>query len=181
MKLIGFTGEAGAGKDTAAAGLIADKEYIKIPFADPIKQGINAMTGWDMSQWSDREWKEAIDPELGISPRHMAQTLGTQWGRNLINEDLWVKLTLRKAEGKNVVITDVRFDNEAIAIKEAGGYIIKVHRPNNPFCIGTEHESEKGVSPEYVDAYVYNIGSASNLISRVDDIESTLYSEKIES
>lgn len=172
MKLIGFTGKAGAGKDTAAAGLI-ENGYQKVSFATPIKEALNAMVGWDMSNWSDRAWKEEVDPYLGVSPRHLATTLGTEWGRDTIDQNFWVKLALKRAGDKPTVFTDVRFDNEAKTIKEAGGMIIHVIRTNNPFPV-VLHSSENGVSQEYVDFTVFNDESVGKLIMDIDMIVSGL-------
>ena len=176
MRLIGLTGDAGAGKDTAAFGLIR-QGYRKIAFADAIKEAVNMMTGWNMSQWSDREWKETPDERLGVSPRHMAQTLGTEWGRNMIHPDIWVNASMVKVEGRDAVFTDVRFDNEARIIRDAGGFIIKIFRPDNPFAIGKDHASEAGVDPRYIDYEIINGSGTSidDLILKVDTAVNDLY------
>ena len=168
-KLVGFTGAAGAGKDTAASSLIA-AGWQKVSFAAPIKEALNAMMGWNMSDWSDREWKENENTLVGRSPRYMAQTLGTEWGRDLVHTDLWVLLGLERSRGNLTVITDVRFDNEASAIHDSGGCLIEIVRPDNPFAIEGGHASESGVDRQYITHTIVNDGDVGKMISAVDKI-----------
>ena len=169
FKLVGFTGVAGAGKDTAAAGLI-DAGFQKVSFADPIKEALNAMMGWKMSDWSDRVWKENENITVGRSPRYMAQTLGTEWGRDLIHSDLWVNIGIERSLGRPTVITDVRFENEARAIIENDGDLINIVRPDNPYAIDAGHASEAGVPDEYITHTIVNDGDIGKMISAVDSI-----------
>ena len=69
------------------------------------------------------------------------QTLGTEWGRNMIGPDVWVRLTMHRvddllASGVNVIIDDVRFDNEAEAIRERDGQIVTLSRGPTPATAG---------------------------------------------
>lgn len=169
FKIVGFTGDAGAGKDTAASGLI-DAGWQKVSFADPIKEALNAMMGWNMSDWSDREWKESEDVLLGRSPRYMAQTLGTEWGRDTIHPNIWIALGLQRSHGHPTVIPDVRFDNEAEAVFDYGGKLIEIVRPDNPFAIEGGHASEAGVDPKYITHTIVNDGDVGKMISTVDRI-----------
>lgn len=172
MKLIGITGKAGAGKDTAAAALV-EHGYQSVSFADPIKEAINSMMGWNMSQWSNREWKETPQPPLGVSPRFLATTLGTEWGRKIVMDDMWVRLAVSRAGEHATVIPDVRFDNEAKMIKDAGGIVIEIVRPNNPYP-AVNHESENGVSAEFIDYTIVNDGNIADLFLRVDKLIQTV-------
>lgn len=73
------------------------------------------------------------------TPRKMLQTLGTEWGRNMIHPDIWVNSMMSLYEQSRVngsngnypdwLMPDVRFPNEAKAIKDRGGILIKVVRP----------------------------------------------------
>jgi hypothetical protein len=54
----------------------------------------------------------------GITPRRLMTSLGTDWGRNMIGDDLWLRmadywLQLQRRFSARVVILDVRFENEA--------------------------------------------------------------------
>jgi len=164
-KLIGITGKAGAGKDTLADYLVDAYEAQKYNFALPLKQALNAMFGWTMPQWDDREWKERVIPWLGKSPRQLAQTIGTEWGRELVHPELWVLLAEQRyiahldshSNAPPFVIPDVRFDNEAIMIRQNGGIVVEVVRPDVKAVAA--HKSENGVQAALIDIRVVNSGS----------------------
>lgn len=122
--IVGICGAAGSGKDTAGAALIKELGYAKSSFANKLKKMLCLLFGWTMDQWEDAEWKEAPQAEaFGLSPRELAQTLGTEWGRKMVHEDIWVRAALRST-AERTVFTDVRFPNEAHAIRDAGGVLI---------------------------------------------------------
>lgn len=171
-KLIGITGKAGAGKDTLANYVVDRTAGRKYSFALPLKQALNAMFGWTMSNWDDREWKERVIPWLGKSPRQLAQTIGTEWGRELVHPELWVLLAEQRfiehldeysahSWSPPFVIPDVRFDNEAKMIKAHGGVVIEVRRPNVQAIAA--HKSEAGVSQELLDIIMINGGTIDEL------------------
>lgn len=168
MKVIGIAGKKRSGKDTAAGILVRESDYRRLSFASILKSmtslcltrlGIDPTTAQAMI---DGDLKEMPVPQLcGKSTRHAMQTLGTEWGRNCIDENFWVQATLRQAMalGK-AVISDVRFANEAQAIREAGGKVIRVVRDiadNN----GDNHPSE--VMDFDVDHTIFNNGTIDQL------------------
>lgn len=168
-RLIALTGPAGCGKDTLADAIT--HWGVKYSFALPLKQALNAMFGWTMEQWDDRVWKEAVIPWLGKSPRQLAQTLGTEWGRELINPELWVLLfkqryAAHRAQFGNrpFVVSDCRFDNEAIAVAQLGGVVVRVERDG--VSAVSAHKSEGGVNYNLVDAIVVNVGERQDYITR---------------
>ena len=127
-RLIGLCGDAGAGKSTAAAILEA-QGYERLRFAGPIKAMIAAlltsagMTEAEAHRRTDGDLKEVgLNQLCGLSARCAMQTIGTEWGRQLVHENLWLGVTMGRAEallaeGKRVVIDDVRFRNEAGAVQ----------------------------------------------------------------
>ena len=135
--LIGLTGLAGSGKDTVRQILEERYGFDGIAFADPIRDMLSALfdtVGVDGHWMTDRERKEKVIPELGASYRTLAQQLGTEWGR-AIDPDLWLKIAgakvamCQKYESIGVVISDVRFPNEAAWVRAQGGVIWKIIRP----------------------------------------------------
>mgnify|MGYP003475731213 FL=1 len=111
--IIGITGVAGSGKDTAADYLVSKYGFTKVSFAAILK---NMLSVAGLPEPSNRDDKEKIVEGFNFTWREAAQTLGTEWGRSL-DENIWVKLTMASLEeGKNYVFSDVRFDNEAKAI-----------------------------------------------------------------
>ena len=137
--IIGITGMAGSGKDTVRAILEAEHAAHGMAFADPMRTMISALfaaNGIDTRYMLDREFKEQPIPGLGVSYRQMAQTLGTQWGRDCLDQGIWLRIAeakirdlgwQRSAPGA-YVISDVRFYNEAEWIRAQGGVIWRVRR-----------------------------------------------------
>lgn len=157
MFIVGFTGLAGTGKDTAGKALVKELGFKRFAFADPLKNALNAMLDLKPGKWENREWKESVIEQLGYSPRHLAQTLGTEWGREVLDPRFWVKVARFRADNsgaRRVVFTDVRFDNEAEWIQQRGGLVVEITRP------GIEpvraHVSEQGIHPRLIDFTIPN-------------------------
>ena len=111
--LIGLTGEARSGKDTFAFMLCDFIVFETYAFALPIKNACCEIFGWT-DDHVNGHLKEEVDPYFGVSPRKAMQTLGTEWGRNSINSDLWLLAAEKKnEETSDLIVTDVRFNNEA--------------------------------------------------------------------
>jgi len=168
--IIGICGPAGAGKSTVADMMCSDGLGASIPLAEPLYRGISAMFGIPEGNLADRGTKEQAIDWIGQSPRRLLQTLGTEWGREVVGQDIWVKICLRRAAAtlgagyRRVVVPDVRFDNEAAAIREAGGIVVSVARPDG--CVDGEamrHASEAGVSSSLIDKTIVNSGSMDEL------------------
>lgn len=74
--------------------------------------------------------------EAGATPRALMQMIGTEWGRQMIGEDLWTGLWQKRVDeygGDLVVVEDCRFVNELAAAKAAGeAVVMRVVRPDNP-------------------------------------------------
>jgi len=163
--LIGLTGESRCGKDTVATMLGLPGYH----FAKPMKDACRIIFGWnDEHLYGDL--KEVVDPNFGISPREALQTMGTDWGRNMINKDLWLKRAqIEINRNEHLVISDVRMDNEARLIKSNGGIIVKIIRDDKP--VVRDHESEDGVSEQFVDRVIHNDGTLNQLKSMVTSLK----------
>ena len=139
MRLIGIAGPARAGKDTLASYLLDNlsDDWSRSSFADPIKEMLRAI-GVDCSD----DKKAVVSDDYGVTPRHMMQTLGTEWGRHMIDGDIWVKAFARLNAFKCVIVPDVRFENEAELVREHGvlihlvgrGGIEGIHVSENPIA-----------------------------------------------
>lgn len=169
-QIIGITGKAGSGKDTVADYLVARHNFVKVSFAQPLKDGLCAMFGWSQEQLLDRVWKESALEGIGKSPRELMQTLGTEWGRDLVHKELWLMLARQRIEAseKSVVISDLRFDNEAELIRSLGGQVIHLTRPQTTEVAA--HSSERPVTAISVDKVVVNSGSTTELFRNVDGL-----------
>lgn len=152
IPVIGLAGPAGCGKSTVGTLLAQHHAFVAIAFADPIRDALRAIFGISTQQFSDPIEKERVIPEIGKSPRQLMRSLG-DWGRDQVSRDTWVQLTKTRAfrefqstfYADGVVITDVRYENEARMIRENGGRIWHIHRPEVQFL--RDHNSEIGIHP----------------------------------
>lgn len=142
--VIALTGQAGSGKDTAAAHLVKRYGFVQASFADPIRSMallIMEEAGIDHAWLTERHLKEQRMPGLGVSARALLQTLGTEVGRHL-QPDLWVRhMALRlglpgaglpQAQRcpvhDRIVVSDARFANEVHWVHLVGGWVMRLHR-----------------------------------------------------
>jgi hypothetical protein len=165
--IIGLTGYAQSGKDSIANILVENYGYQRVAFADPIRkllyemnptvkdggyrlQGVVDGYGWEVA-------KTAF-PEV----RTLLQTLGVG-ARKTFGDMFWVQQALRQVhfEG-NFVITDVRYPNEAKAIRKYdGSQIWRIKRTGiNPV---NTHASETAMDGEKVDQIFLNNGTLDDL------------------
>tara|TARA_R110001606_G_scaffold110003_2_gene235872 strand:- start:143 stop:670 length:528 start_codon:yes stop_codon:yes gene_type:complete len=164
-RLIGLYSHApGCGKSTVARML--DGEIVS--FAAPLKRFVTSIVfGLGHDGFSAvRDHKEDKIPEIGVSPRQMMQTLGTEWGRSCVHPNLWEMLAESQAKGLvnsgfSVVFDDVRFPNEAEMIRRLGGELWLVNRPGVVY--EGNHASEGALSDVLPDAVINNSGSRDEL------------------
>ena len=161
MRLIGIAGPARAGKDTLASYLLDNlsDDWSRSSFADPLKEMLRAI-GVDCSD----DAKAVVSDDYGVTPRHMMQTLGTEWGRHMIDGDIWVKAFARLNAGKCVIVPDVRFENEAELVREHGVLIHLVGRGG----IEGSHVSENAIAFKPGDIVIDNSRDLAWLHSQVD-------------
>jgi hypothetical protein len=158
--VIGLTGQKGAGKDEVAK-ILVDAGYVRVAFADPLK-AIATVIGWDGS-------KEELPPcsHCGmLQGRQLLQVLGTEGVRANIGRETWLDVARREIQRhKNVVVSDVRFFNEAGLIHMLGGEVWRVVRPGYS---GDSHASEAEQNLIVEDATITNDGSLADLLFTVE-------------
>ena len=172
--IIGLSGYAQSGKDTVAKILVESYGYSRIAFADIIRVAcyrLNPIVTYDgmrLSHLVDLEgWEIAKTyPEV----RRLLQVMGSEVGRDLIDPQIWIELTMFnvKTEDK-IVISDVRFRNEAEEIKWRHGQVWRISRieKNGPINI---HRSETDMDSWDFDQYISNNGTFEDLSVLVKEI-----------
>ena len=144
LRFIGFGHRRQMGKDTAAQ---AFKKLLEMhfptlnvecrAFADPMYEICHKLWGWDGFQTKEYydlhpQEKNLVLPHVGKTPRTLLIELGTPAVRQVIWEDTWIQYLMNlcpKEEQRLVLVSDMRMPREFEAIKEAGGFCIKVTRP----------------------------------------------------
>ncbi len=172
VRLIGLVGKAGSGKDTLADEIAADG-WEKVAFADSLKRMCIDYLGLSHDDAYTQEGKMRMNPHWGMTNRTILQKVGTDAMRNGFDKDVWVKILqirIRRMldEGRKVVITDCRFDNEAQMVEDMGGLVVEVVRDSqskNLSSVEQQHASEEPVSRRYVAFTVDNNGEVSRLRS----------------
>lgn len=178
--IIGLSGRAGCGKDTVRK-VLEEFGFAGFAFADPIRNMLRTLltdNGISDQYIDDREFKEAIIPELGVSYRQMAQTLGTEWGRGL-HRMFWLRLADAYMADctdfpghSHFVISDVRFANEAQWVRERGGVVWRIERIDTDPV--REHVSEQEFSMFTADHVIHNDGDLEQLRQSVVDAVGSL-------
>ena len=107
-----------------------------------------------------------------VTARDILLTLGTEWGRQHVNFNLWTTCATRTIErslraGVPVVVTDVRFPNEAKLIREMGGELWRIERPQAPQPT-KQHPSDYGLEDERFDLRLRNAGTVIALEAAID-------------
>jgi hypothetical protein len=182
---IALSGYGGVGKDSLADCLIAEHGFKRYAWADTLRlaaEALNPIVGTTIVPDEDRRngpvtvvirYKDALEtygyvqakkqfPEF----REVLQKLGTDVGRNLISDNVWVDATLARigrecGPDDNIVLTDTRFPNEADAIRKMGGYVVRIEREG----VGpvNDHPSETSLDDYDFDLIVTNNGPIEDL------------------
>ena len=143
------------------------------------------------------EWKDAFSHHflVKLTPRLLLQILGTEAGREIIHPNIWVNALFAdykfievlpntdtglanynpKYNFPNWIITDVRFPNEADAIKERGGILIRLTRTTPVAEEVAKHESETALDNyDKFDYIIDNSGTEEELYTQIDKLAQEL-------
>ena len=170
------------GKTTAAEHLVKEHAFTPLRFADALKKmletllteaGIPLSQSWDLLRGNAKE--VPIAALGGVTGRRLMQTLGTEWGRESIDEDFWTRVMDGKLDqyprGRRIVIDDMRFPNEYDMLKEKGAIMVKVFRGSahrDPHA--SSHPSEGALNHHDFDFEISNNSDLSVLYGKMDSI-----------
>jgi hypothetical protein len=175
LELIGFSGYARSGKDTAAEALLG-LGFRRMSFADKLREFVYVMNptvsfneitmfvkdiidtyGWD--GYKETEWADPV--------RKILQVVGTDCARSLLGDNIWVEAAFNNLPDGRYVFSDVRFKNEADAIKERGGRVIRIYREG--VAAQSAHPSETALDGYAFDDIVMNYRTKSEFIQKVKE------------
>jgi hypothetical protein len=170
-----------SGKGTVADVLITRFGYTKFQYALSLKTAFVALCmaqGIEqdrITRMLDGDLKEAPQAEIGgLSLRTFCEGVGTDWGRKTVSEDLWVNMAYTKIvklldSGHRVVVEDARFVNECNLVRELGGKVIRVVRPEYNGGLPPTLSSEGHLESYPVDFIFANEASVERLREQVAD------------
>jgi len=179
--VIGLSGLAGSGKDTVADHLVHHYGFLKLAFAQPLKDALTALFGITAQAMDDRQQKEAVIDWIGKSPRQLLQTLGTEWGRHQVADDIWTRIMQHRIKQiernapysgiKGIVISDVRFENEAAWVRQRG-WLVHIVRPATieNGMVASSHASERGIKIKRHEDVILNDQGLVELRQQVDAV-----------
>lgn len=181
-QIIGLNGVARAGKDTVGNILHELYGYEVKSFSDMLNKALIALNPYVLSVPVDAlrhpRYADVIEdygyegakefPEV----RALLQRMGTEVGRDLLGEDIWVDALFADLKpGDKWAIVNVRFPNEYKAVKDHGGEVWRVDRPGYEPAQG--HISDRALDEYQMDWYIYNDDTvrdlAEKVINRLDD------------
>lgn len=184
MRHIALVGKARSGKDSVAQHLIRTRQYTRVAFADPLKpMALNINPIVDVRrEWNATHhvrlaeivqadgWERAKDlyPEVRRVLQHVGQTVRE------LDPDFWVNLAMDKIDTADtwnlpVVVTDVRYLNEVIALQNRGFTVVRVLRPNAGLGgKNGEHESETRLDEYKTRHTLLNTGTLDDLKAEID-------------
>lgn len=181
---VGIIGRARVGKDTAGSWLVENRGYVRVGFADALKEAalrLNPIIEGDhpdVMRLSDAvgssPWGWDVAKDVYPEVRRILQ----EYGMSIrdIDPEFWLRTALAKvaeanAAGSPVVITDVRFPNEAESLRRAGFHLLYIDRPGVPRL---NHASEGALTPADADTTIENYGSVPEFLADVEHIANLL-------
>lgn len=189
VEMIGIAGWARSGKDTVGGHLINNYGYTRLSFADPMREAlkrINPLISLDKDgTWTLVELATALEhstwDDLKAQSRNIRpylQRFGTEVGRQMFGENFWVDYAIDSIpDGTKVVVTDVRFQNEANAVRALGGKVWRVTRPGVEAA--NDHISEHDLDDYDFDLTIHNQHSLEELYKMVDYLVTVSSSDSV--
>jgi dephospho-CoA kinase len=179
-RVIGFAGKMAVGKTTAANFLCDYFGFVRVGFADPIRAMLKAANFCGEEELYGLA-KETPIKWLGESPRFLLQTLGTEWGRMLVDQDIWCKLWFKQVteildSGTSVVVDDVRFPNEIEYLRRLDGRLVYITAATKKLVgpAGSRlHQSEHSINAKQADAEIVNDFTGA-FLRRIDSFMHTI-------
>lgn len=165
--IIGLVGKKQVGKDTVANYLVQHYGFLKHAFAAPLKDACKILFLLEPRQMNDNRLKEKKDLRWGKSPREIMQLVGTDLFRDHVDVNFWVRhmeIWIDEHPNENIVVSDVRFQNEANLIKKKGGILWSIERNT---LLNDDHKSEtQKIDP--VDNILFNNLGVTELYRQID-------------
>lgn len=176
--LIGVTGYKNSGKNAVCNILRDEFGYVITGFSDVLKSMALAIDPYIYNDTKGSCWRlSAVVADLGwdaakeVHPevRRLLQRIGTEGVRQHLGQAAWVEAWRRSAlvlldSGQRVCVSDIRFLNEANAVKDLGGQVWRVRRPG---AVSSAHASETELDEIQAGVTIHNTKALSDLADSV--------------
>lgn len=206
MTLIGLGGAARAGKDTLARTLRDEYGFVLYGMSDALRDALTLLDPWIV-----HDSPVALDDGSTISAktplrfstllrlvgyeraktvpevRRLLQQLGTEVGRGIAGEDVWVQAMTRRIVAQykgdiaaqndtRIVVTGIRFENELEMIEQLAGRTVYVHRSDalQKALSDMRHASELSLLPKDFDTMIDNNGTLDDLKNAAHELMSEM-------
>lgn len=187
--LVCFSGFKGSGKTTAASVFAEELGFRKIAFADKLRdmlyalnpiidygspgQGLSTEPTYLQDIIDLYGWDGYKQTRYGPEIRRLIQRMGTEAGRGVLGENIWIDSTLSQYDGRDTVIHDGRFYNEFDAVRDFGGMVIRIENPNITPDLSHSSESEAVDYPHF-DCVLQNDGTEEEFLFKVRSLALSL-------
>jgi hypothetical protein len=164
MRLVGFSGCARSGKDTAARALLS-RGWARLAFADALKDDLRRMTCRALFEAGDTVTDEFLDA-WDAENKELVRPLMVEYGRlmRLRDPGHWIRRAEAAMPTGDVAVTDVRYTDEVGWIRRRGGIVVGIVRPGVAAANDEEAGSLRAVHPDLV---IVNCSTVEELHRRV--------------
>ena len=185
--IIAALGYARTGKDEFARVAVEEFGFTRFAFADKLREclyALNPVVDTDgitpirvqdvIDQYT---WDNYKRSKFGGEIRVLLQRFGTEVGRDLIADDIWLR-ELDKVDSSRIIVTDARFINELEKVENMDGYTVRIHRTG----VGpvNDHPSETTIDQWNPHEVIYNDGSLESYHDKVRHVLRYTLGDKIQ-
>jgi ABC-type dipeptide/oligopeptide/nickel transport system ATPase subunit len=170
--IIGILGRSRVGKDTVASCIIqhlGPTNALILRLSQPLKDAVKTLYGFTTNQLED-DTKDIVDPRFGLTPReviqHICSDTMSRHGQDFFSRKLYYEEAL-KYPNQTIIVPDVRYAHDICMIREQGGFVIKVVRPQGSY---PRHPCEEAIDHMEGDYLIINDRHISDVEKKVKEI-----------
>lgn len=168
-QILGIAAPARSGKDTICRFLESRYRFTTDSFMAPVREFVARILNVSIEELEQIK-DQPVKWLQGRTPRHMTQTCGFEWGREMIAPQIWIESLWRRQPVRGMqhrlVVSDVRIEDEADSVRAAGGVVIHLSRPDAENV--ESHKTERSIIVRPEDIVIVNDGTLMDLYRQVE-------------